>query len=210
MVKLTTLDIDLDTCKNDLIEFQALLNSDDELDETPFLQFFRSHPHLILLMGNLGLQESSHYKAEFNLFNEFRADFAISNREQNSYVFVEFEEATKYCIFEPVGNSPGIIRFQWSKIFEHGYSQIIDWFYRLDDFAETKKFKEHFSVDEIDYSGYLVIGRKKSSIPNFGYQARLDWRSKKILVNGRSVICLTYDELYIELQRKIDEWDLSF
>ena len=85
---------------------------------------------------------------------------------------------------------------------------MIDWFYRLDDFAITKKFKEHFGVTEINYSGYLVIGRKKVSIPNFGYQERLDWRSKKVLVNGKKVLCMTYDELHIEMKKKIDEWEI--
>lgn len=207
MVNLISANINLTTCKSDLQNFKILLDSHKEIDETILLKFFKDRPNLILLLGKLVLGSASYYKDEFNIFNEFYADFAICNTEKNMYVFVEFEEAKKNSIFKQVGKTRGITRFEWSDKFEHGYSQVIDWFFRLDDFAETNKFQEHFGVNEISYTGYLVIGRQKISIPNFGYQDRLDWRTKKVIVNGKSIICMTYDELYFEMQKKIEEFE---
>jgi len=99
MVNLISANIDLTICKNDLVAYKALLDSKDEFDEKPLANFFREHPNLILLMGKLGLAEPTLYKDEFNIFNEFYADFVICNNERDMYVFVEFEEAKKNSIF---------------------------------------------------------------------------------------------------------------
>ena len=46
--------------------------------------------------------------------------------------------------------------------FEHGFSQIIDWFTTLDDFKKTDKFEREFGKGHVTFTGLLVVGRDAS------------------------------------------------
>lgn len=191
------------TCQNDLVEYKALLDSADELDETTLGNFFISHPNLILLIGKMGFNFTPRlYQNEFNFFNEFYADFAVANQNKSQFIFVEFEDAKSDSIFKEIRNSR-TVRHEWSEKFEHGYSQIINWFYRLDDYSKTDKIEDHFGVKTFNYSGILVIGRKKF-IQHPGLKRRIEWRNSKVDVNKKVITCYTFDDLYEELKEKLE------
>lgn len=203
MINWNESNFNLKTCERDLEAFKNLLSDPiREFEEAELQKFFMDHPNLILLMGKFGhnLNPCS-YKDELNLFNEFFADFSVSNKKKNTYVFVELEHAKRNSIFNQVSNK-GTTRIEWSPVFEHGYSQIINWFYRLDDYSRTNKLEEEFGVKKFDYVGILIVGRKEF-IP-IGHRGRLDWRNNHIQINLKPIYCYTYDDLCNELEEKFN------
>ena len=84
--------------------------------------------------------------------------------------------------------------------FEHGYSQIVDWFYKLDSLQGTREIEERFGQREIYYEGILVIGRDEFLNPT--EQSRLKWRKERIVVNSKHILCYTFDQLLDILRRK--------
>ena|GEM_PF-2924544 len=108
--------------------------------------------------------EPAFYKPEMNLFNnEFRADFVVSDRENKKFVFIEFEDATEDSIFKLKSRRSNVANtsYEWASRYEHGLSQVIDWYYRMDDYERTHKFEEYFGHRLVSYTGLLVIGRDK-------------------------------------------------
>jgi Domain of unknown function (DUF4263) len=90
---------------------------------------------------------------------------------------------------------------EWSSRFDHGFSQILDWFAILEDQKRTAQFKAKFNADVIQYVGLLVIGRRHY-LDNSQYE-RMRWRSEQVLVGSRQVNCITFDELYQTLALKV-------
>jgi hypothetical protein len=169
-------------------------------------KFFTDRPNLLLLLGywHFGL-EPAFYKAEVSLFdNEFRADFVIADRQKKKFVFVEFEDATKNSIFKPKPKKTNASNtsYDWSPRYEHGLSQVIDWYYRMDDYERTNKFEEYFGHRQISYTGLLVIGRDRF-IQQAGLSQRFRWRSGKTIINSKPLYCMTFDQLLEELVEKL-------
>ena len=48
---------------------------------------------------------------------------------------------------------------EWGRGFEHGFSQIVDWFWKLDDQSRTNEFRNRFGAPDARLSEMLVIGR---------------------------------------------------
>ncbi|MFI5150802.1 MAG: Shedu anti-phage system protein SduA domain-containing protein [Bacteroidia bacterium] len=194
--------LNIATCHKDLAAFKKILDGKNKnIGEERLLKFFKVRKNLLLLMGKMNIDSPRFYKEEFNIFNEFYADFAIADRKKEKYLFVEFEDAKRYSVFKGLKNSK-TKKHDWSARFEHGFSQIVDWFYRLDDYSKTNKFAQHFGTAKIEYTAILVIGRAISMPP--GSQSRLDWRMENVDIHKKKVICLTYDALYQELVDKLD------
>jgi len=201
MIKMTEATLEIAKCEDDLKAFEALLqNPNEELGETELLKFFTNHPNLILLMGKIVLSPRF-YMDEFNLFNEFYPDFGIADKNKESFVFVEFEEAKQFSIFGEKVNKASI-RHEWGVKLERGFSQIINWFYRLEDHKRSNKFKEHFGGKEIKYWGILVVGRDAHIPP--GASERIEWRFDRVTVDLKRVYFYTYDGLYRELKSKFE------
>lgn len=205
MIKLTPLKLNLDICEAQLNEFKDLLDENIELKEGGpggLLEFFGNRPHLVLLIGKWRFaMDAAFYQRELNIFNEFRADFSIADSKKQNYLFIELEPAKNDSIFVEKENS-GSIRFEWSPRYEHGLSQVIDWFYRLDDYERTYKMEEHFGHSKINYSGLLIIGRD-CFVNEAGSMQRFNWRKEKTVINNNKIHCITYDQLYIELEEKL-------
>lgn len=83
---------------------------------------------------------------------------------------------------------------EWSRRFDHGFSQLVDWFYTLDDYKKTGKFVREFGEGHVTFSGLLVIGRNSGVTDSD--RVRLSWRTDKVLVDSRAVNCITFDGLY--------------
>ena len=96
-----------------------------------------------------------------------------------------------------------VITYEWSPRFEHGFSQVVDWHYRMDDLRRTSKIQEHFGSNVLDYEGILIIGRDEF-IRDAGGESRLRWRKEKVFIDNHRVHCLTFDGLLTELTGRFE------
>jgi hypothetical protein len=148
-------------CAIQLGEFKKLLDKKKELSErNDILPFFKKRKELSALVGSLHPKIYKYDKLafEYNLFGDFVVDLAIGDSVRKSYCFVEFESAKYNSIF--VAKS-GKTTPEWSPTFERGYSQIIDWFWKLNDMERTEEFENRFNSRTIKYVGVLVVGRNE-------------------------------------------------
>jgi hypothetical protein len=192
--------------KKELDQFRDLLNSKKILGERELQQLFKESVHLTAYigtaLGNIGIARLVAY--EFQIMGDYGADIVFGNRERR-FCFVELENADPEAVLERVGKKA---TKEWSRRFEHGFSQIVDWFCHLDDFKKTERFHKNFGYGHIDFVGLLLIGR------NEGLDAddirRLRWRTHNVIVNSHPVVCLTYDELYKELHEGYERYSAAF
>jgi Domain of unknown function (DUF4263) len=125
-------------------EFEAFLNKHQSLKERKdILPFFRKRLHLSSMCGVLGpsIGEVDRLAWEYDLFGDFVCDLVVGDWERKSYCFIEFEDAEPQSIFEKVGKKA---TRDWGRRFEHGYSQVIDWFHKLVKMSEHPDFEGPF------------------------------------------------------------------
>ena len=96
---------------------------------------------------------------------------------------------------------------EWSSRFEKGFTQILDWFWKLDDLEKTDAFEDRFTARNIDYMGLLIIGRNEHLEPR--EKKRLEWRQKNLILNSKQVYCMTFDELYDDLLFRLEKYQLA-
>lgn len=135
---------------------------------------------------------------EFDIWGDFKTDLAIGDSRYNAYCFIEFEDAANDSIFKTV---KGKATTEWADRFEHGLSQIVDWFYKLEDQRSTRDFRAKFGGENVTYTGILVVGRSHA-ISDKDY-SRLNWRSDKMILNSVPILSVTFDELYEKLYDRI-------
>jgi Domain of unknown function (DUF4263) len=207
MKGLDSFTLDLKQCLSELEDFEKLLNTNNELKENQdILPFFQKRLHLSAFIGSYVPQivRFNQIKYEFTLYGDFRADLVIGDSVNNTYCFIEFEDATKDSIFIDKGRSTS----DWSPRFEHGFSQIIDWFWKIDDFKNTSLARSIFGIENIEFYGILVIGRDTFISPID--KARLTWRLNKVLVDSRKVICITFDQLARDIRDRLSLYPLIY
>jgi hypothetical protein len=93
---------------------------------------------------------------QYQLFGDFSCDLVVGDSQSKSYGFIEWEDGTAGCLFRQQGRKATP---EWATRFEHGLSQVIDWFWKLDEMAHTEEFEERFGNRRASYFGLLVIGR---------------------------------------------------
>jgi hypothetical protein len=202
----TEVAFNLSQVKKELDQFRDLLNSKKILGERELQELFKASLHLTAYVGaaigNIGIAKLVAY--EFQIMGDYGADIAFGNREKR-FCFVELENADPESVLEKVGKKA---TKEWSRRFEHGFSQIVDWFCHLDDFKKTDRFHKNFGYGHIDFVGLLLIGR------NEGLDAddirRLRWRTHNVIVNSHPVVCMTYDDLYKELNEGYERYSAAF
>ena len=77
----------------------------------------------------------------------------------------------------------------------------MDWFSLLDDLRKTDLFKKDFGKAHIRFSALLIIGRDHG-ISEYD-KLRLDWRSDKVLLDSQPVLCVTFDKIHKDLDRRL-------
>jgi hypothetical protein len=187
--------------KKELGEFDNLLKSKASLSEQKDIQpFFKKREQLAAFMGTytLDIGPGTHLAFEFPFLGDFSADIIVGNRDRGEYLVIELEDATPTSVFTKI---KGKKTKEWSRRFDHGYSQLIDWFSCLDDYRQTAKFIDEFGHGYITFHGLLRIGRNAGMTD--GDRRRLKWRSKNVVVNSQPITCITFDDLYEALQRRL-------
>ena len=89
----------------------------------------------------------------------------------------------------------------WAARLEHGFSQIVDWFWLLDDQRQTSAFEAFFGTRQVDLFALLVVGRERDL--STAERQRLTWRRSRVVVNLQHVFCCTFDELAVDLRKRL-------
>ncbi len=201
MKVLKKLIIDFGQCKIELDEFDELLQNNELGESKDILPFFRARENLSAFTGStlFCTYKSTEFANEFPLFGDFVCDLISYDGIRNQYSFIEFEDAKKDSVFKINGNKA---THEWSPRFEHGFSQLIDWFWMLSDMKNTTKFSNMFRKSGFSYHGLLVIGR--DHFLNQELIGRLNWRKDYVRVDSKAIECLTYDELARQLRNRLD------
>lgn len=186
-------------CAAELDDFARLLASPPTLPERRvLLPCFRARPHLTALLGSYHPRMAALdlLAYELRLFGANAADVVVGDREQRAYCFIEFAAGLPRRIF--VRTASGASR--WSHRLERGFSQICDWFWKLDDLRGTAAFVELFGAPSIDVTAVLVIGRD-AGLPEADRE-RLRWRWQHVLIDSQQVYCCTFGQLERDLRRR--------
>ena len=110
---------------------------------------------------------------------------------------MEIEDARHYSVFGSGDKYHG----EWGRRFEHGYSQLVDWFWALDMYRDNIDFRKRFGGELHSFSGVLLIGRSKYLDDTM--RERLHWRVEKVSINSNKVICMTFDDLRERMETRI-------
>jgi hypothetical protein len=187
--------------RKELAEFDKLLKSQPSLSERKDLQpFFKKREQLSAFLGTytLNIGPGTHLAYAFPFLGDFAADLIVGNRDQGEYLVIELEDAAPTSVFT---KTQGKKTKEWSKRFDHGYSQLIDRFSCLDDYRQTAKFIDEFGPGYVTFYGLLIVGRNAGMTD--GDRRRLRWRSKNVVVHSQPITCITFDDLCQDLQRRL-------
>ena len=201
MKELRPLRFDPVTCRNELEELRGMLASGTDVAErSELLPFFRRSVQLSAYIGVYSPQitHSDLVAHEYSLFGDFTCDLVVGDSRRRAYCFVEFENAAVDSIFTLRGtrHAPA-----WSRRFEQGFSQLVDWFWKLHDARGSTEFLHRFGATFPRVTGLLVIGR--STAMEVREQERLQWRADRVLVDSRPILCITYDQLLADLGERL-------
>lgn len=135
---------------------------------------------------------------EFDIAGNFRADVLLGSRAAGEFCVVEFEPGDE-AVFkrQPQRKNP-----EWGARFEHAFSQIVDWFWALDDLRQTDDFRTTFGDGQVVFTSLLVMGRDADIVGTM--RRRMEWRAKKVLIDSNTVNCVTFDGLYSALRAKYE------
>ena len=185
--------------RRELQAFDALLQSKADLSEQKDIQpFFKASKQLTAYMGTFApsIAVASEICFEYEFFGDFKADILLGSKQEKEFCVVEFEDGKRDTIFKKQKRKNP----EWSARFEHAFSQIVDWFYNLEDFKNTQGFSATFGPGHTSFTGLLVMGRSASLDDT--QQSRLKWRTDTILIGKHKVSCITFDDLHASLLRK--------
>ena len=133
-------------CEKELSALDALLKSKSNLSEQRDIRpFFEKSKQLSAYLGTFSpnLGPAAELAFQYPFFGDFTADLLLGNKKAGEFCVVEFEDGRHDSIFK---KQPLRANAEWSSRFEHGFSQLTDWFYNLDDFKGTKGFARTFGV----------------------------------------------------------------
>lgn len=191
---------DFAQCRKQVNELGALLLRPELSEKDDILPFFRARDQLCAFIGTYApeIGRDLHIAREFSLVGDFTADLVVGSKDRSAHLAVEFEDGRRQSIFRTV---QGRTTKEWSPRFEHGYSQIIDWFATLDDFKKTDKFEREFGKGHVTFTGLLVVGRDSGVSDDD--RVRLKWRSNRVVVDSHRIYCVTFDDLYRTLRDRL-------
>jgi hypothetical protein len=188
-------------CRRELTAFGKLLASKANLSERhDILPFFKKRKQLSTFIGTFtpNIGPATHLAYEFPFLGDFAADVVVGNREHGEFCVVEMEDGRQDSIFARAGKKA---TKEWSRRFDHGFSQLVDWFYALDDMKKTSRFARDFGHGHIKFFGLLIVGRNAGVSESD--RVRLKWRTEKVRVDSHAVDCLTFDDLQAYLDRRM-------
>jgi hypothetical protein len=197
---------DPDQCRRETQELQALLASRPSLDErADILPFFKARLQLSAFLGSYhpDIARYDLVAHEFSLFGDFACDLVVGDTKTRAFAFIEFEDAAPNSIFKR-RKRKGRSTPEWATRFERGFSQVVDWFYKLHDQSNTAAFEEKFGARSIKYQGLLVIGRNEPM--GLREKQRLLWRQEFVTVYSKQIHCKTFDQVCEDLLDRLQRF----
>jgi hypothetical protein len=202
MKSLASFRIEFAQIQAELSEFRIFLDTNQPLRERDqILPFFRSRKSLSAFVGgyNARILAFDLLAHELVLFGAYQCDLVVGDGQTRRFCLIELEDATPRSVFV---KRRGRSTPEWSPRFEHGFSQIIDWFAIIEDQQGTELLKAIFGTERIQYTGLLVIGRRGDF--DAAQYSRLVWRSENVRVGQIHLNCITYDDLYEDAWTRLE------
>jgi hypothetical protein len=196
-----SLDFEIAQCRQEVAGLRNWLNANPTLGEKAIRDVFRHRRQLsaFIASSSPNMNRYDRIAFEYPLFGDFTCDLVVGDSAGGAFCFVEFEDAGPQSLFVRRGKKA---TREWSPRFDHGYSQIIDWFHKLDDMEKSSDYSSRFGAATIRHSGVLSVGRDQYLDP--GERERLVWRSDHVVVASRTIQCMTFDGLAEALQARLD------
>ncbi len=186
-----------------LNELESLLASEPHLKErAQILPFFQNRPHLCAALGlaNNAVELPDRWARELDLFGDFTCDVAAGDSEANAYTLIEFEDALEFSIFTKLPEGKTMKR--WSPRFEHGFSQLVDWAWRVsEEGLSSAAFRRIFGDNNPSFHLLLVVGRDADLTGDD--LVRLRWRAKHTSLGQFGMSCFTFDGLLQSIRRRL-------
>ena len=197
------LTLDIKILSENLASLESFLSSTARLKERDqVLPFFKQRPHLCAALGyaNNAVELPDRWASELDLFGDFACDVAAGDSEANAYTLVEFEDAQEHSIFSKLQTGKSMKR--WASRFEHGFSQLVDWAWRMSAEGESSAaFRRIFGDNNPAVHLLLVIGRD-SDLTRDEF-IRLRWRANHVSLGQYRMSCFTFDGLLQSIRRRL-------
>jgi Domain of unknown function (DUF4263) len=133
-------------------------------------------------------------------FGDLACDAATGDSEKHAYTLVEFEDATEYSVMTRLQKGKTVKR--WSTRFEHGFSQLVDWAWRLTEEGNgSAAYRRIFEKNNATIQLLLVVGRDADLTPDD--IARVEWRANSISLGPYRMSCMTFDGVLNSLRRRL-------
>lgn len=193
-------------CRVEAEQLRNFLATNHELQERKqVLPFFKDRPQLSAFLGSYhpDIVRYDLVAHELPLFGDFVADLVVGDSKNNAFAFIEFEDASPESIFVKKKKATP----DWSPRFEHGFSQLVDWFFKLHELGQTVDFEEKFGSRTIRHLGILVIGRTEHL--GIREEQRLRWRQEYVLLNSRQIHCKTFDRLCDDILDRLEQFPIA-
>ena len=186
-------------CGNDLAAFRDLLAARSELEEsTDIKPFFEARPQLALFLGTVFSLERSGcdlYAFPVPTVRRFRVR-PPGRGFPEAFLPVRGMGGRDGQLPVPPARAKSDARMDGR--LKRGFSQLVDWFWKMEDMAHTDEFEARFGSRHAEYGGLLVMGRD-AELTHPRERNRWHWRSRRVTINGRGVRLVTYDQLYQDL-----------
>jgi hypothetical protein len=187
----------------ELDDLDALLGSGAKLRErAEIAPFFKARPNLCaaLSLMNAAVEAPNRIAHELDLFGDFACDVASGDSEANAYTLVEFEDAREHSVFSRP--EPGKTMRRWSPRFEHGFSQLVDWAWRIStEGSSSDAFRRIFGNSHPTIHLLLIVGRDADLTKDD--LDRLRWRANHTVLGAFRMSCYTFDQVLASLRRRL-------
>jgi hypothetical protein len=203
MKSLEALTLDTDILRSDLAALETRLAAEAHLKErAQILPFFQGRHHLCAALGltNSSVGLPNRWATELDLFGDFTCDVVAGDSEANAYTLIEFEPALEYSVFKKL--QPKKSMRHWSPRFEHGFSQLVDWAWRISsEGVSSAAFRRIFSDDNPAIHLLIVVGRDA----DLGKDdlTRLRWRANHTTLGQFKMSCFTFDGILQSIRRRL-------
>lgn len=196
--------LSIQECVKELKEFEDLLASKAELKERDeILPFFKKNRHLAAFLGTYipDIANPDRVANEYDIFGDFACDLAVGDSKSETFLLVEFEDAKQESLFVKNGAKATP---EWAPRLEHGFSQVLDWFWKLSDMEKTDEYENRFGARHVAIHGLVVVGREQTL--KLREKARLKWRQDHTIVHSKKVSVITFDQLARDLKYRLSRY----
>ena len=203
MKSFATLTFDRDRLTADFAALETLLAGKEHLKERDqIIPFFQDRQHLCAALGltNSAMELPDLWARELDLFGDFVCDLAAGDSEANAFTLIELEPALEYSIFTKLQRGKSMKR--WSRRFEHGFLQLVDWAWRISAEGESSAaFRRIFGDNNPAIHLLLIVGRDS----DLGKDdlTRLRWRANHTSLGQFKMSCFTFDGILKSIRRRL-------